>query len=137
MAKVIRSWALKNGLKLEAIDLSKSYYGGYWNVKLLIRGKVRVKPSYLEGMITDPLGEEAREELGEEVEYRRELTKIGVLEDELEKVKGELLSHFERNALPYMEHRAFLERFVRRRFEEVLKDMRIRKMREEMDERDL
>ena len=137
MAKVIRSWTLKNGLKLEAIDLSKNYYGGYWNVKLVVRGKVRVKPSYLEGMITDSLSEEAKEELGGEVEYLRELTKIGVPEDELERVKGELLSHFERNALPYMEHRAFLERFVRRRFEEVLKDVRIRKMREEMDERDL
>lgn len=132
MAEVIRTWSLRNGLKLEVVDLSQNYYGGYWNVKLVVKGRVRVEPPYLDGLMADPLAEEARRELGQEVEYRRELTRIGVAEEELEQAKGELLSYFEENALRYMQHEAFPQRFVRRRFEEVLKELRIRRLQEQM-----
>ena len=60
-----------------------------------------------------------------------------VVRGEVEQVKGDLLAYFEENALPYIEHEKFPERLVRRRFEETLKEIRIRRMREELDERDL
>ena len=137
MTAVIRRWTLRNGLQLEALDESRNYYGGYWNVRVVVRGEVGVERIYLQGLLDDPLAEEALKELGEKVQYRRELTKMGVPEGEVERVKGDLLAYFEENALPYIEHEKFPERFVRRQFEETLKEVRIRKMREELNERDL
>ena len=137
MTAVIRRWVLRNGLELEALDESRDYYGGYWNVRVVVRGEVEVEHLYLEGLLEDPLAEEALKELGEKVQYRRELTKMGVPEGEVGQVKGDLLAYFEENALPYIEHEKFPERLVRRRFEETLKEIRIRRMREELDERDL
>ena len=35
MTTVIRRWVLRNGLELEALDESRDYYGGYWNLSLI------------------------------------------------------------------------------------------------------
>ena len=134
MGKSLRRWELRNGLKIEVEDESQNYYGEYWNVKLVIRGKVRVRSEYLNGLLTrEPQGEEALRRLGEEVEYRREIIQVGVPKSRLQEAIGRLLSSFEENSLPYIEHPSFPKRFVRKRWRELIKEISIEKMREEMN----
>ncbi len=133
MGKVLKRWELRNGLTLEAEDFSYNYYGEYWNIKVVIRGEIEVRPEYLDGLLAEePHGEEAFRRLGKEVEYRREITQVGVPEERLQETITRLLGYFEENALPYIDHPSFPERFVRKRWREVAKEIRTEKMREEL-----
>ena len=133
MGKVLKRWELQNGLTLEAEDFSYNYYGEYWNIKVMIRGKIEVRSEYLDGLLAEePYGEEALRRLGGEVEYRREITQVGVPEERLGETIGRLLGYFEENALPYIDHPSFPERFVQKRWREVAKEIRTEKMREEL-----
>jgi len=138
MGKVLKRWELRNGLTLEAEDFSYNYYGEYWNIKVVIRGEIEVRPEYLDGLLAEePYGEEAFRRLGKEVEYRREITQVGVPEERLQETIARLLGYFEENALPYIDHPSFPERFVRKRWREVAKEIRTEKMREELQEKGL
>jgi len=138
MGKVLKRWELRNGLTLEAEDFSYNYYGEYWNIKVVIRGEIEVRPEYLDGLLAEePHGEEAFRRLGKGVEYRREITQVGVPEERLQETIARLLGYFEENALPYIDHPSFPERFVRKRWREVAKEIRTEKMREELQEKGL
>lgn len=129
---MLKRWTLKNGLELEALDLSENYWADFWNLRIQIVGRVKVDPSLIP--FEDPLAEEALKALGDEVTYLREITKVGVREEELQQQRRKVLLTFEQNALPYLQHPDFPRRFLLRRFEETLKKMKIEKMRRDQGE---
>ena len=132
MGKVLRNWRLNNGILLEAEDESINY-GEYWRIKLVVKGEVEVKEEYLPHVKEEPLGQEALRELGERVQYRRELSRMGVPQGEIARVKEELLSSFEENSLPYLSNLSFPERFVRKCWREKMEEIRKRRLKDESD----
>jgi hypothetical protein len=99
---------------LEITDESSNYYADFWNLKVVIRGTVKVAPDHLQTIIpTNPYEQEAKETLGCEVPYHRELTRIGVRKAEKETAVQKLLGSFEENSLPYIEHSSFPKKMVR------------------------
>jgi vacuolar-type H+-ATPase subunit C/Vma6 len=122
---LLKELPLDNGLVLEITDESSNYYADFWNLKVVIRGKVQVASDYLQAIIpTNPYEQEAKEALGSEVSYHRELTRIGVREYEKEAVIQKLLSSFKENFLPYLEHTAFPERMVRSHWKKLADEIK-------------
>lgn len=114
MGRLLKGWTLDNGLVLEVHDESAQYYADFWNLKVVIRGTVKVQPEYLQAIVPrNPYEQEAKEAMGGEVTYRRELTRIGVREAEKEETIQKLLGFFEENTLPYLQYPSFPEKLVR------------------------
>ena len=85
MEPLLKELTLDNGIVLEVTDESSNYYADFWNLKVVIRGTVKVAPDYLQAIIpTNPHEQEAKKALGYEVPYHRELTRIGVRKVEKE-----------------------------------------------------
>ncbi len=132
MGKLFKTLTLDNGLVLQVIDESSNYYADFWNLKVVIRGTVTVRPEYLQDISpTNPAEREAKSTVGPEVEYYRELTQIGVREAELEEGISRLLQHFEENSLPYLQHPSFPESMVKKRWRELAKEVRDARLRRE------
>ena len=123
MSTLLRTWRLANGLKIEIFDDTVGYYGDYSSVKLVIRCKVGVKKEYLCSFESHPRYSQVVEVLGSEAEYLREITKPGVPGKSLAGVKAFLVDKFEENALGYMEHAKFPERFIQKKFEDTAKQL--------------
>ncbi len=119
MPTLIRTWHLANGLKVEILDDTVSYYGDYSTVKLIIRCRVGVKREYLGPFETHPHYKTATEALGAEAEYLREITKPGVPGRNLAGVKAFLVDKFEENALSYFEHEDFPQKFIQKQFSDI------------------
>ena len=99
MEPLLKELTLDNGIVLE---VTSNYYADFWNLKVVIRGTVKVAPDHLRAIIsTNPYEQEAKEALGYEVPYHRELTRIGVREAEKEATIQKLLGSYEENSLPY------------------------------------
>jgi hypothetical protein len=124
MGKLLKGWTLANGLILEVHDESARYYADFWNLKVVIRGRVKVQAEYLNAIRpANPLEQEAKETLGAEVTYRRELTRIGVREVEKGKTIQKLLGSFEENTLPYLNHPSFPEKLVRHQWQKMAEEL--------------
>jgi hypothetical protein len=123
VGRLLKGWTLANGLVLEVHDESTQYYADYWNLKVVIRGTVRIKPRYLRVICpANPCEQEAKEALGREASYRRELTRIGVREADKGETIQRLLASFEENTLPYLNHPAFPERLVRHQWQKMAEE---------------
>jgi len=110
---LLKELVLGNGLVLEVTDESSNYYTNFWNLKVVISGTAKVTPAHLEAICpTNPSEEEAKRALGGEVPYHRELTRIGVREEEKEAIIQRLLGSLEENSLPYLRHPSFAGRMV-------------------------
>lgn len=130
MGKLIKKLILNNGLVLEITDDSANYYSDFWNLKVVIKGKV--KPECLQDIIPSSRHElEAKKALQEDVEYYRELTRIGVREAKLAQNIRRLLQHFEENSLPYLQHPSFPEKMVRTRWREWTRENKTGRSRED------
>jgi hypothetical protein len=124
MGKLLKGWTLENGLVLEVQDESAQYYADFWNLKVVIRGTVKVQPQYLQAIYpSSPSEQEAKEALGAEVFYRRELSRIGVREAEKEKNIQTLLDSFEENTLPYLRYPSFPEKLVRHQWQKWVEEL--------------
>jgi hypothetical protein len=123
MSAVIRSWRLANGLTVLGEDETVNYYGDYYNVRLVIRCQVTVRPEYLKPLRDNPSYDRVVEVLGPLAEYRREIVKAGVTGRDLNGIKEHLLQKFEETALPYFEREVFPERLVQKRFAEIAEDL--------------
>ncbi|UCC66489.1 MAG: hypothetical protein JSW32_00650 [Deltaproteobacteria bacterium] len=135
MGRLLKRLILDNGLVLEITDESSNYYAEFWNLKVVIRGKVKVRPEYLQGIVpSNPSELKAKKALGEEVEYYRELTQLGVRETELGEDRRRLLQYFEENSLPYLQHPSFPERMVRKRWLELTEETRVRRSMDDEDD---
>jgi hypothetical protein len=114
---LLKELTLDNGIVLE---VTSNYYADFWNLKVVIRGTVKVAPDHLRAIIsTNPYEQEAKEALGYEVPYHRELTRIGVREAEKEATIQKLLGSYEENSLPYLEHSSFPKKMVRSRWKKI------------------
>jgi hypothetical protein len=127
VGRLIKQWTLANGLVLEVQDESAQYYADFWNLKVVIRGRVKVQPEYLQAICpSSPPEQEAKEALalGEEVAYLRELTRIGVREAEKEGTIQRLLGSFEENTLPYLQYPSFPEKLVRTQWRKKAEELK-------------
>lgn len=100
---------LANGLRVELLDVSRHYYGGYWQVALEASCQV---PLSLE-LFDDP-GEfaDARRLLGMAVPFVRRLEKMAVRQDLVEKAIKELRERFEKQLLPFLAGEKFPAAFI-------------------------
>ena len=125
MGSSLKELALDNGLVLTVTDESSNYYADFWNLKIVIRAMVRVDPAYLQAINpSHPFELAAKEAIGEEVPYYRELTRIGVREREKEASLRQLLASFEENSLPYLNHPSFPERMVRSHWKKLVDEIK-------------
>jgi hypothetical protein len=124
VGKLLKGWTMSNGLVLEVHDESTHYYADFWNLKMVIRGRVTVQSEYLKTISpANPLEQEAKEALGCEVAYHRELTRIGVREVEKGETIQKLLGSFEENTLPYLNHPSFPEKLVRHQWQKKVEEL--------------
>jgi hypothetical protein len=124
VGRLIKQWNLANGLVLKVHDESAQYYADFWNLKVVIRGQVKVQPEYLQAICpSSPIEHEAKEALGVEVVYHRELTRIGVREAEKEKTIQKLLGSCVDNTLPYLKHHSFPEKRVRHQWQKTAEEL--------------
>ena len=130
MTAVIRTWHLIRGLIVQVEDESRNYYGDYHNVRLVIRCRIAVKAELLKGVEKNPSYARVVEAMGPSIEYLRVVGKAGVAGKDVSSVKEALLASFEETALPYFDREDFEEKFVRKRFDEIEKDL-IRRDRDE------
>jgi hypothetical protein len=124
VGRLLKQLILDNGLMLEVTDESSNYYADFWNLKVVITGKVQVAPDHLQTITpSKPYEQEAKEALGGEVAYHRELTRIGVREAEKEVTIQKLLLAFEENSLPYLQYPSFPERMVRSQWKKLTEEI--------------
>jgi len=135
MTAVIRTWHLIRGLIVQVEDESRNYYGDYHNVRLVIRCRIAVKVELLKGVEKNPSYARVVEAMGPSIEYLRVVGKAGVAGKDVSSVKEALLASFEETALPYFDREDFEEKFVRKRFDEIEKDL-IRRDRDEQRDGD-
>lgn len=122
MEPLLKELTLDNGIVLE---VTSNYYADFWNLKVVIRGTVKVAPDYLRAISpSNPYEQEAKEALGYEVPYHRELTRIGVREAEKEATIQKLLGSFEENFLPYLEHSSFPKKMVRSHWKQLADEIK-------------
>jgi hypothetical protein len=125
VGRLLKQLSLDNGLMLEVTDESSNYYADFWNLKAVIKGKVQVAPDHLQAITpSDPYEEEAKEALGGEVAYHRELTRIGVREAEKEATIQKLLVAFEENSLPYLQYPSFPKKVVRSQWKKLAEEIK-------------
>ena len=125
MGRLIKGWTLDNGLVLEVTDKSRKYYADFWNLKVVIRGQVKVQSEYLKAIIPlNPYEQEAKEALGAEAAYCRELTRIGVREADKKETIQSLLGSFEENTLPYPQYPSFPEKLVRNQWKNMAEELK-------------
>jgi hypothetical protein len=124
VGRLLKEWTLANGLVLEVHDKSAQYYADFWNLKVVIRGTVKIQPKYIKAICAStPFEQEVTEALGDEVVYRRELSRRGVRETEKEQTIQKLLSSFKENTLPYLKHPAFPEKLVRHQWQKLAEEL--------------
>jgi hypothetical protein len=76
---VLKEVPLDNGLMLEITDESYHDHVDFWHLKVVITGTVKVTAHHLQTICpSTPHEEEAKEALGSEAAYHRELTRRGV-----------------------------------------------------------
>jgi len=125
VVRLLKELPLDNGLMLEVRNESSNYYADFWNLKVVIRGKVRVASDHLQSIIpSNPSEQEAKQAVGSKVAYHRELTRIGVRNAEQEATIQKLLGSFEENSLPYLEHPSFPEKMVRIQWKKLAEEIK-------------
>jgi len=110
---------------LEVTDESRTYYADFWNLRVVIRGQVKVQFEYLKPIVPrNPYEQEAKEALGAEAAYCRELTRIGVREADKEKTIQSLLGSCEENIPPYLQYPSFPEKLVRNQWKNMAEELK-------------
>ena len=123
MTAMIRTWRLISGLIVEVEDESRNYYGDYHHLKLVIRCRIAVRAEHLRELEGSRSYARVVEAMGPSVEYLRVIGRAGVAGKDAASIKNQLLRSFEENALPYFNREGFEAKFVRKRFEEIEKDL--------------
>lgn len=106
---------LANGLRVTVTDVTRHYYGGYWQVAL----EVACPVPFEAGEFSDSgEHEEARRLLGESVPFVRRVERMAVPNDELEATRAGLLERIERHLVPFLAHERFPARFIQTEFQQ-------------------
>lgn len=105
----VHTFLLSNGLQVTVSDVSRHYFGGYWQVALEVSCLIPLETA----MFADTtVAADARRLLGPAVPFVRRLERMAVHGDEQETVRQQLLDRFERHLLPFMENGRFADRFI-------------------------
>jgi len=111
----------------------------FWNVKLVVRGTASVKKEQLwEDMAAENregLKMHALKILGDEVTYERVIVQVGVREHEVDDAVARHVALFEKNALLYLAPPAFPPMMVKRRWDELVREVRIMDSRPQQSNR--
>lgn len=110
-----REYTLANGLSVTVTDVSRHYYGGYWQVALEASCLVGLETAFFDCSET---AEAARRLLGDAVPFVRRLERMAVHGEELDAVREELLQRIERHLLGFLAHERFPERFIQTEFQQ-------------------
>ncbi len=108
--KQLYIYTLQRGLSATVTDVSKHYYGGYWQVAIEVFCNVPVEDSFFNDSAT---AADARRILGGEVSFARRIEQMAVHQDDLEYSKkncltvlSRLFCHFSKmNFLPPASYR--------------------------------
>ena len=103
------NYILPNGLALNVRDVSRHYFGGYWQVAVEARSSVPVTE---DSFASASEFAEARTLLGYSVEFSRRLEKMAVPLDEMPAVRDSLLERVRQNLLPLVSSELFQSRFL-------------------------
>jgi len=121
MTEIIRTEHLENGLKIEFFDRSNRYYGDFHRV--FIEAVCRIgltEEIFAQAGVTDEQRRLARERLGDEVVFSRNIEQMGVAGDCLEEVKRDLVDSFIRTTAPYLGKPDFPCRLLKRELEKAV-----------------
>lgn len=114
-----RTDVLSDGLEIHFFDLDNRYYGDYHRVKVVARIEVVLNESHFADDL-DPAKSFSRASrwLGKSVTFEKNLERMGVSGDDVEKVKSELVDTFLANVGAYLRHPDFSRRLVQQKLEE-------------------
>lgn len=115
---IIREYPLGGGITARVSDDTRHYFGGYYQVRILVSADVPLAPAWF---ATTGDYEDALRRLGERVRFTRTLEKMAVPEVEVAEVRQSLMESFDTNMLPYLSRPDFAERFVRSEYARSLK----------------
>lgn len=123
MERLLKEFTLDNGLLLKVTDESTQYYADFWNLKVVIKGRIKVTSAHLTAIYpSNPVEQEAKEALGAEVSYHRELTRIGVREADKEESIHTLVGFFEENTPPYLRYPTFPQKLLIQQWKKMVEE---------------
>ncbi len=100
---------LANGLRVVVRDVTRHYFGGYWQVALEVATVVPLDGLTFSATLDV---DDVRRVLGESVLFVRRLEKMAVPGDERDAVRAGLLERCERHLLPFLASPQFPGRFI-------------------------
>ncbi|MFO7982494.1 MAG: hypothetical protein R6V08_03490 [Desulfuromonadales bacterium] len=123
--ELLRQERLSNGLVLEFHDASNRYFGDYHRLHIEMECRMALDRSFtplasLSGEIID----QARSMFGDFLQFRGELTRMGVSGADLEQTRGRMIEDFMSTSGRYISGDEFPARFVQRRLEQARKKKR-------------
>lgn len=112
---LLRDCSLPNGLRVTVTDVSRHYYGGYWQVALELSCLVPLDAASFADTVTSA---DARRLLGNTIPFVRRLERMAVRGDQQETARLELLERFDRHLLPFLANDHFPDRFIQSEFQQ-------------------
>ncbi len=126
--KLIKEYYLKNGLILKLFDKTYRYFGEYFFIE--IEAVCEIPKSFIESHIQ----ERVKEDIPENLSFKKILSKKGVYETELEKERTALIENFEKNGLEYLDRPTFIEKFIKKEIEKIKKRNQLEELRRKLSE---
>ena len=123
--KLASRHALDNGLSLEFWDLSRPAAGDRWQVDLEARIRVPIIAAHLPPDLHPSL-EEVVKALGPEITFSQKDSRNFVAITEVAEIVKEIEERFLSDLSPYLGHRSFPGRFIRKTYTEYQKKRRWR-----------
>ncbi|MDY0384845.1 hypothetical protein [Trichlorobacter sp.] len=115
-ALMVREFA--NGLKLELVDTSRHYFGGYWRLSIEARCLVPLSAA----TIDDPERlAELRRQLGDPVPLVRSVEQMAVPPELVDETRAALQQRLLTQLEPLLEHPDFAARFIAKEYQQRIK----------------
>jgi hypothetical protein len=123
MAETLKTWWLPNGVVVEIIDESIQNSKDSWTVKLVVKGTIEVKTKYVDDFEEERDYLEILSMIFPTAQYHRDIVKVGAKANKVAAEKTFILDAFEKDALGYFEREDFPERYVRKLYKELEKEL--------------
>lgn len=107
-----------NGLRLELVDTSNHYFGGYWRLSVEARCLV---PLSAAGCGDPARLEEMRRQLGDPVPFVRTAEQMAVSPERIDETRAALQQRLLAQLAPLLEHPDFAARFIAKEYQQRLK----------------
>lgn len=121
----LRQERLANGLILEFHDVSNRYFGDYHRLHIEMQCRIPLDKSFTPlAPLSEEIIDQARRFFGDFLEFRRELTRMGVCGADLDQTRDRMIDDFMSTSGSYMSRDEFPARLVQRRLEQARKNKR-------------